>query len=58
MLDKIIVTIVVAVALFFFLRSLYQTFTGQKSGCGGGCSGCNAKANTSCDGIPDERRLL
>jgi hypothetical protein len=53
MLDKIIVILVVATAFFFFARSLYQTFTGKKSGCGGGCSKCNSHND-----IPDDRRLL
>ena len=53
MLDKIIVTLVVAAAFFFFVRSLYRTFTGQKTGCGGGCSKCSAHND-----IPDDRRLL
>ncbi|WP_300674847.1 FeoB-associated Cys-rich membrane protein [Desulfoluna sp.] len=55
MLDTIIVILVVAAAFFFFVRSLHQTFTGKKSGCGGGCSQC--KSNTTCD-IPKDKRLL
>ncbi len=46
MLDRTIIILVVAAALFFFVRSLYQTFTGKKSGCGNKCAGC--KPSTPC----------
>jgi len=56
MLDKIIVIIIVAVAFFFFARSLYRTATGKKTGCDSGCCGCNSAS--TCDSIPDDKRLL
>ena len=45
MIDTIIVGVIVAIALFFFIRRMVRTFTAKTPTCG--CSGCGGSACSS-----------
>ena len=49
-MEKLIVTLIVGLAVFFFLRNLYRNFKADGSdacGCGSSCAGCDVEQ--SCD---------
>ncbi len=50
-IENIIVWLIVAIAAFFTLRSLYRIFTGKSKGCGSCGSSCK-----SCDSTPSPQQ--
>jgi len=53
MTDTIIVGVIVAIALIFFVRRIVRTFTAKTpscgcSGCGGSCGSSGDKSKSSC----------
>nr|WP_320011799.1 FeoB-associated Cys-rich membrane protein [uncultured Desulfobulbus sp.] len=52
-MQQIIVVVIVAMALFFLGRRLYNTFRhGQTPGCGCGCSGCTDRSGSKSQKSP------
>ena len=59
-METAIILIVVALALFFIVRSFVRSAKGKSSGCGGGCTSCGTPpADDECSSnstdVPEDR---